>query len=100
MPALIRVNVTISVRIGRVLELNAMLILTEKGVLRPISGLSNRLFAGCLQVKFRFGEHCNAIFKPENNPQTLPDSCLPNASKVHIYLHLDSLDLSKFRTAW
>jgi hypothetical protein len=59
-----------------------MLILTKKGFLRPISGLPNRLFAGCLQVKFRFGEHCNAILKPENNPQTLPDSCLPNAAII------------------
>jgi hypothetical protein len=57
-----------------------MLILTEKAFLRPISGLPNRLFAGCLQVKFRFGGHCNAVFKPENNPQTLPDSCLPKAA--------------------
>jgi hypothetical protein len=61
-----------------------MLILVEKGILRPISGLPNRLFAGCLQVKFRFGEHCNAIFKPENNPQTLPDSCLPNAASISL----------------
>jgi hypothetical protein len=42
-----------------------MLILTEKGFLRPISGLANRLFAGCLQVNFRFDEHCNTIFNPK-----------------------------------
>jgi hypothetical protein len=57
-----------------------MLTVTEIGFLRPISGLPNRRFAGCLQVKFRFGEKCNAIFKPENNLQTLPDSCLPNGA--------------------
>jgi hypothetical protein len=51
-----------------------------KGFLRPISGSPNRLFAGCLQVRFRFGENCNVLFKPENNPQTLPDSYLPNAA--------------------
>jgi hypothetical protein len=48
----------------------------------PISGLANGQFAGCLQVKFRFGENWNVLFKPESNPQTLPDSCLPNAATI------------------
>jgi hypothetical protein len=31
----------------------------------PFSGLPNRLFAGCLQVKIRFGENCNVISNPK-----------------------------------
>jgi hypothetical protein len=45
-------------------------------------GLPIRLFAECLQVKFLFGENWNVLFKPENNPQILPASCLANAAIV------------------